>query len=239
MAAMLRIISRVSAVIVAGLANTGWPAFAEPLDDAGGFGRKAGVYERAVPSTGTEDEVERATDIPARLRRQLVSCATDEKPGTIIVDTPNAYLYFVIGRGQAMRYGIGVGRKGFTWSGVTAVERKTEWPDGFPPGEMLTRQPYLPQFMAGGPGNPLGARAMYLKGTIYHPRDDAPSSIGKRVSSGCIRLLNSVFSRDDRHESGRSPDVSPVGASAPAPQLTAAVDTLATGGNSGDAFRLY
>jgi lipoprotein-anchoring transpeptidase ErfK/SrfK len=125
------------------------------------------------------------------LRRSVVGYATREAPGTIIIDTPNTYLYLVLGGGRAIRYGIGVGRDGFTWSGVRTVERKTEWPDWMPPAEMLDRQPYLPRLMAGGPGNPLGARAMYLSGTLYriHGTND-PSTIGKRVSSGCIRLVN-------------------------------------------------
>jgi lipoprotein-anchoring transpeptidase ErfK/SrfK len=132
-----------------------------------------------------------AGSVPARLRRQVVDYPTGERPGTIVIDTPNTYLYFVIGDGQAIRYGIGVGREGFTWSGVRTVNRKTEWPDWLPPSEMLARQPYLPRFMAGGPGNPLGARAMYLGGTEYRIHGtNAPSTIGKRVSSGCIRMLN-------------------------------------------------
>jgi lipoprotein-anchoring transpeptidase ErfK/SrfK len=97
----------------------------------------------------------------------------------------------VLGNGKAMRYGIGVGREGFTWSGTQNITRKTEWPDWTPPQEMLQRQPYLPRFMAGGPGNPLGARAMYLGNTIYRIHGtNAPSTIGGRVSSGCIRMLN-------------------------------------------------
>jgi len=132
-----------------------------------------------------------AGSLPARLRRQVVDYPTSERPGTIVIDTPNTYLYLVIGGGQAIRYGIGVGREGFTWSGVRMVDRKTEWPDWFPPAEMLARQPYLPRFMAGGPGNPLGARAMYLGGTEYRIHGtNAPSTIGKHVSSGCIRMLN-------------------------------------------------
>ncbi len=130
-------------------------------------------------------------DIPARLRRQQVDYSTTEASGTIVIDTPNTYLYFVLGGGKAIRYGIGVGRDGFTWSGVKAIERKSEWPDWLPPADMLQRQPYLPRFMAGGPGNPLGARAMYLSGTVYRIHGtNKPSSIGKHVSSGCIRLLN-------------------------------------------------
>jgi lipoprotein-anchoring transpeptidase ErfK/SrfK len=129
--------------------------------------------------------------LPARLRRQTVSYATHEAPGTIIIDTPNTYLYYVLGNGQAIRYGIGVGRDGFTWSGVQSITKKAEWPDWTPPPEMIARQPYLPRQMAGGPGNPLGARAMYLGGTIYRIHGtNAPQTIGTHVSSGCIRLTN-------------------------------------------------
>jgi lipoprotein-anchoring transpeptidase ErfK/SrfK len=130
-------------------------------------------------------------ELPARLRRQVVSYATREAPGTIIIDTPNTYLYLVLGGGQAMRYGIGVGRVGFTWSGTQSVTKKAEWPDWTPPPEMIARQPYLPRHMAGGPGNPLGARAMYLGGTVYRIHGtNAPETIGTHVSSGCIRLTN-------------------------------------------------
>jgi lipoprotein-anchoring transpeptidase ErfK/SrfK len=108
-----------------------------------------------------------------------------------VIDTPRARLYYVLGSGRAISYGIGVGREGFTWSGVQSVSRKSEWPDWIPPGEMLQRQPYLPRFMAGGPSNPLGARAMYLGSTTYRIHGtNAPETIGTHVSSGCIRLLN-------------------------------------------------
>ncbi len=127
----------------------------------------------------------------ARFLRQEVAFPTTEAPGTVIIDTPNTYLYFVLGNGRALRYGIGVGRDGFTWSGVQQVTKKAEWPDWTPPPEMLERQPYLPRFMAGGPGNPLGARAMYLGGTVYRIHGtNAPETIGGRVSSGCIRMVN-------------------------------------------------
>ena len=130
-------------------------------------------------------------ELPARLKRQVVNYATREAPGTIIIDTPNTYLYFVLGGGQAIRYGIGVGRDGFTWSGVQTITKKAEWPDWTPPPEMIARQPYLPRHMAGGPGNPLGARAMYLGGTIYRIHGtNAPDTIGTHVSSGCLRLTN-------------------------------------------------
>ncbi len=150
-----------------------------------------GAAPDAAPDEDSAVPAEVATDIPAHLRRQQVNYATTEAPGTIVIDTPTTYLYFVLGGGRAIRYGIGVGRDGFTWSGVRTIERKTEWPDWLPPVDMLQRQPYLPRFMAGGPGNPLGARAMYLSGTVYRIHGtNKPSSIGTHVSSGCIRLLN-------------------------------------------------
>jgi lipoprotein-anchoring transpeptidase ErfK/SrfK len=134
---------------------------------------------------------EEAYEAPARFKRQVVDYRGSEAPGTIIIDTPNTYLYLVVGGGKAMRYGIGVGRDGFTWSGMQTITKKAEWPDWTPPEEMLARQPYLPRFMAGGPGNPLGARAMYLGGTVYRIHGtNQPQTIGGRVSSGCIRLTN-------------------------------------------------
>src|ERR1019366_7634209 len=125
------------------------------------------------------------------LRRQEVNFPTKEPAGTLIVDTPNTYLYYVLGGGRAIRYGVRVGRDGFTWTGVQKISRKAEWPDWHPPTEMIERQPYLPRFMAGGPGNPLGARAMYLGSTVYRIHGtNQPSTIGKFVSSGCIGMLN-------------------------------------------------
>jgi lipoprotein-anchoring transpeptidase ErfK/SrfK len=129
--------------------------------------------------------------LPENLKKQLVDYTTKEPAGTIIIDTPNTYLYLVLGNGKAMRYGIGVGREGFTWAGTERVSRMKEWPDWFPPTEMIERQPYLPRMMAGGPGNPLGARALYLGNTLYRIHGtNQPSTIGQTVSSGCIRLLN-------------------------------------------------
>jgi lipoprotein-anchoring transpeptidase ErfK/SrfK len=126
-----------------------------------------------------------------RLRRQEVAFTTKEPAGTLIVDTQNTYLYYVLGGGRAIRYGVRVGRDGFTWSGVQKITKKAEWPDWHPPPEMIDRQPYLPRFMAGGPGNPLGARAMYLGNTVYRIHGtNQPSTIGKFVSSGCIGMLN-------------------------------------------------
>jgi lipoprotein-anchoring transpeptidase ErfK/SrfK len=136
-------------------------------------------------------ELPKAADAPGKLVRQVVDYVSHEAPGTVVVDTGNTFLYLVLSGKQAMRYGIGVGREGFTWSGEQSVARKTEWPDWRPPSDMLSRQPYLPRFMAGGPGNPLGARAMYLGETEYRIHGtNKPDTIGKRVSSGCIRLTN-------------------------------------------------
>jgi lipoprotein-anchoring transpeptidase ErfK/SrfK len=150
------------------------------------------IFRQVLPQESIVAEPdENAASIPDHLRRRVVDYPSREAPGTVIVDTPHTYLYYVLGGGKAIRYGIGVGREGFTWSGVKAVERKAEWPDWVPPAEMIERQPYLPRFMAGGPGNPLGARAMYIGGTIYRIHGtNQPSSIGKQVSSGCIRMLN-------------------------------------------------
>ncbi|MFB9265143.1 L,D-transpeptidase family protein [Bradyrhizobium erythrophlei] len=139
-----------------------------------------------------EEQPEAApVQLPPNLRRQEVAFATKEPAGTIVVDTPNTYLYYILGNGRAIRYGVRVGRDGFTWTGVQKISRKAEWPDWHPPPEMIERQPYLPRFMAGGPGNPLGARAMYLGSTVYRIHGtNQPSTIGKFVSSGCIGMLN-------------------------------------------------
>jgi lipoprotein-anchoring transpeptidase ErfK/SrfK len=140
--------------------------------------------------------------LPERLRRANVALDTREAPGTVIIDTGNTALYYVLGQGRAIRYGVGVGREGFTWAGVQTISRKAEWPDWHPPAQMIARQPYLPRFMAGGPGNPLGARAMYLGSSEYRIHGtNNPSTIGTFVSSGCIRLTNEdvadLFSRVD------------------------------------------
>ena len=157
-------------------------------------------YASASSSTFPSDDVVAATEgstdagpsaLPEQLRRTTVALNTREAPGTIIIDTGNTVLYYVLGQGRAIRYGVGVGREGFTWSGVQTISNKAEWPDWHPPAQMIARQPYLPRFMAGGPGNPLGARAMYLGASEYriHGTND-PTTIGKFVSSGCIRLTN-------------------------------------------------
>jgi lipoprotein-anchoring transpeptidase ErfK/SrfK len=145
----------------------------------------AGLPPDEQPDTGPRKE------LPPQFRRQLVDYVTKEPGGTIIVDTPHTYLYLVLGSNKAMRYGIGVGREGFTWTGTERISRMKEWPDWFPPKEMIERQPYLPRFMAGGETNPLGARAMYLGSTVYRIHGtNQPSTIGTFVSSGCIRLTN-------------------------------------------------
>jgi lipoprotein-anchoring transpeptidase ErfK/SrfK len=144
-----------------------------------------------ISAPAPQVETPKAADVPGRLVRQVVDYVSHQMPGTVVIDTGNTFLYLVLNDRQAMRYGIGVGREGFTWSGEQTVARKTEWPDWRPPAEMLSRQPYLPRFMAGGPGNPLGARAMYLGETEYRIHGtNKPDTIGKRVSSGCIRLTN-------------------------------------------------
>jgi lipoprotein-anchoring transpeptidase ErfK/SrfK len=171
-----------------------------------------GAVRNAAPQSGQpsgsvmtlppEDQPEtgKPQELPPNLKKQLVDYATREPAGTIIIDTSNTYLYLVLGGGKALRYGIGVGREGFTWAGTERVSKMKEWPDWFPPSEMIERQPYLPRMMAGGPGNPLGARALYLGQSLYRIHGtNQPSTIGSFVSSGCIRLLNEdiedLFSR--------------------------------------------
>lgn len=181
--------------VLAQTQTLGYLGYAEPSQGAYWSDRQA------LPSPGVseEDDVGSAV-LPERLRRKIVSFESREAPGTIVIDTGNTTLYYVLGQGRAIRYGVGVGREGFTWSGVQTVSRKAAWPDWIPPAEMIARQPYLPRFVAGGPGNPLGAAAMYLGASTYriHGTND-PSTIGKFVSSGCIRLTNEdvqdLFSR--------------------------------------------
>src|SRR5262249_28319912 len=137
------------------------------------------------PETGPKKQ------LPPQFRRTLVDYSTKEPAGTIIIDTPNTYLYLVLGQAKALRYGGGGGRGGVTWCGAGNGSRAAEWPDWTPPEEMIARQPYLPRFMAGGETNPLGARALYLGKTVYRIHGtNQPSTIGTFVSSGCIRLTN-------------------------------------------------
>ena len=164
------------------------PASAPPPGPAA----QSAAPQTVVASTPQgQSDPDSSSQLPPQFRRQIVNFPTTEPAGTIIIDTPNTYLYLVLGHGQALRYGIGVGRDGFTWSGTERITRMKEWPDWFPPKEMIDRQPYLPRFMAGGESNPLGARAMYLGNTLYriHGTND-PTSIGKYTSSGCIHLTN-------------------------------------------------
>ena len=129
--------------------------------------------------------------LDAIYQRQPVFYRTTEAPGTIVVSTSERFMYLVEGNSRAIRYGIGVGRDGFQWAGIHRITRKAEWPDWTPPPETIERQPYLPRFMAGGPGNPLGARALYIGTTVYRIHGtNQPQTIGHAVSSGCFRLVN-------------------------------------------------
>ena len=187
----IRIAATAVGALAIGAAALSAPATAAPLPLFPFFLPQPQIEAAPPPVSAAPREEEERFELPARLRRQVVNYYSREAPGTIIIDTPNTYLYLVLGNGRAMRYGIGVGRDGFTWSGVQRITRRAEGPDWTPPPEMIARQPYLPRHMTGGPGNPLGARAMYLGGTIYRIHGtNAPETIGTRVSSGCLRLTN-------------------------------------------------
>ena len=154
----------------------------------------AGIFKQRARSHHRLDEDAIASgenEMDHAFQRQPVFYRTSELPGTIIIDTSDRFLYLIQPNNVALRYGIGVGRDGFQWQGLLRVTRKSEWPDWTPPPEMIQRQPYLPRFMAGGPGNPMGARALYLGNTIYRIHGtNAPETIGHAVSSGCFRLVN-------------------------------------------------
>jgi lipoprotein-anchoring transpeptidase ErfK/SrfK len=153
--------------------------------------RGSAALGQAAPQTEPQSTNPDGDELPAVLRRQLVFYPSNQPAGTIVIDTAHTFLYLTLGRGKALRYGIGVGRKGFTWSGVEKISRKSAWPDWIPPAEMIARQPYLPRWVGGGPGNPLGARALYLGSTDYRIHGtNNPASIGTQVSSGCIRMRN-------------------------------------------------
>jgi lipoprotein-anchoring transpeptidase ErfK/SrfK len=142
----------------------------------------------AMPAQPAEADT---ADVNPEHRRQVVDYPGHAATGTVIVDTAQTKLYFILGGGKAIRYAIGVGRDGFGWSGAQTVTRKAEWPDWTPPQEMIARQPYLARWMAGGEGNPLGARAIYLGSTVYRIHGtNMPETIGQKVSSGCIRMIN-------------------------------------------------
>jgi lipoprotein-anchoring transpeptidase ErfK/SrfK len=181
--------------LAAGSANMGG-GFIEFLFGGGETAARSAVgpryapYQPAYQPEPTPGEAEE-TEIDPRFLKQVVDYAGGEPTGTIIIDTPQKFLFLVQGDGKALRYGIGVGRPGFTWSGVKHVSAKREWPDWRPPDEMLRRRPDLPSFMAGGPENPLGARALYLGSTLYRIHgSNEPWTIGTQVSSGCIRMRN-------------------------------------------------
>jgi len=145
--------------------------------------------QQAEPQQEASDPMQRPFD--PKFEKQMVDYSGKEGAGTLVVDTPNKFLYLVQGNGKALRYGIGVGKPGFTWSGVKTISAKKEWPDWTPPAEMLQRRPDLPRHMEGGPQNPLGARAMYLGSTLYRIHgSNEPWTIGTNVSSGCIRMRN-------------------------------------------------
>jgi lipoprotein-anchoring transpeptidase ErfK/SrfK len=167
------------------------------------------AYQPAAPDGGQPAQVPIALNMPMqgyapsafgnmahppidpKFERQVVAYHSEEKPGTIVIDTPNRFLYLVAAGGKAMRYGIGVGRPGFTWAGVKTISAMREWPDWRPPDEMIERRPDLPRYMAGGPENPLGARAMYLGSSLYRIHgSNEPWTIGSQASSGCIRMRN-------------------------------------------------
>ncbi len=162
----------------------------------GGAQRLQPAQPVATPASYGAPAQEAATEhtrapVDPKFDRQIVAYHGHEKAGTIVIDTPNRFLYLVQGDGTAIRYGIGVGRPGFTWAGVKSITAKKEWPDWVPPPEMLQRRPDLPAWMAGGPENPLGARAMYLGSSLYRIHgSNEPWTIGQAVSSGCIRLRN-------------------------------------------------
>jgi lipoprotein-anchoring transpeptidase ErfK/SrfK len=198
-----RPIAAVAAALMAGVSSASADPFsflAEP---------RAPAQVRAYANPPNDE-----SELPAQLQRRVVSYISSEAPGTIIIDTPNTYLYLVLGGGKALPYGIGVGREGFTWSGTKTIERKAEWPDWTPPPEMIARQPYLPRFVAGGESNPLGARAMYLSGSMYRIHGtNQPTTMGEHVSSGCIRMLNEdVIDLYNRVHVGTKVIVLPMGA---------------------------
>jgi lipoprotein-anchoring transpeptidase ErfK/SrfK len=156
--------------------------------EADPFGR---MRVAALPGALSREEAGIGRLIDPKYRRQTVDYAGPHVPGTIVVDTPSKFLYLVQAGGKALRYGIGVGRPGFTWAGVKTISMKREWPDWTPPPEMLRRRPDLPRHMAGGPANPLGARALYLGSSLYRIHGtNEPHTIGQSVSSGCIRMMN-------------------------------------------------
>ena len=170
--------------LLVGAANAQAPGQARDPGQAYGYALQDPSDDVTLAPGNPADQGDGAMCCRSGCAAPIVALDTREAPGTVIIDTGNTALYYVLGQGRAIRYGVGVGREGFTWSGVQTITRKAEWPDWHPPAQMIARQPYLPRFMAGGPGNPLGARAMYLGSSEYriHGTND-PSTIGKFVSS--------------------------------------------------------
>ncbi len=162
------------------------------------YRRQAPVYQQQdqqpqqrIARTDPQQQPPRQNRFDPRFERMEVAYETKEPVGSIVIDTRTRYLYLVLGNGRALRYGVGVGRPGFSWKGVKTVSAKKEWPDWRPPAEMRLRQPYLPVHMPGGPNNPLGARALYLGSSLYRIHgSNEPHTIGSAVSSGCFRMRN-------------------------------------------------
>jgi lipoprotein-anchoring transpeptidase ErfK/SrfK len=163
-------------------------AFVALATPAAAFNEIDPLTRQPLYSYGSEEEFRaQASPVP----REVVAFDKRFAPGTIVISTAERRLYLVLGNGQAMQYGVGVGRPGFEWAGTKTITMKREWPDWRPPSEMLRRRPDLPRYMSGGPDNPLGARAMYLGGSLYRIHgSNEPETIGQAVSSGCIRMTN-------------------------------------------------
>ena len=191
---------RVVSVLRGGLA-VAVAVLASSLSGTIAVAQQIAVNVEGQPAQEASPDEEQPDDAYAR---QIVPFHSSEAPGTIIIDTGQRYLYLVQPNDRAIRYGIGVGRIGFQWSGVERVSQKQEWPDWRAPPEMVGRQPYLPRFMAGGPGNPLGARALYLGHSVFRIHGtNQPETIGHAVSSGCFRLDNAdVIDLYDRVQVG-------------------------------------
>jgi lipoprotein-anchoring transpeptidase ErfK/SrfK len=180
----MRIAWRTGVVAVAFLAIAALPASSQR-------GPQVIYAQDELPDEETPGVVPQQQEAAPQFQKQVVFFRTNEEPGTIIIHTNERFLYMVMGNNRALRYGVGVGRDGFTWMGLHKITRKAEWPDWRPPPEMIERQPYLPRFMAGGPGNPLGARALYIGTTIYRIHGtNQPHTIGHAVSSGFFRMVN-------------------------------------------------
>ena len=181
-------VAKIFAVLVA-MISTALALVAGPAQAQQSFG---GTYPITMqePDPGV-DHTARDVELPPELRRTSVFYRSDYPSGTVNVNTAHIFLNLNIDHQRALRYGVGVGRDGFQWGGTHKITRKAEWPDWTPPPEMIERQPYLPRFMAGGPGNPMGARALYIGTTVYRIHGtNAPETIGQAVSSGCFRLVN-------------------------------------------------